>query len=147
MQDWAPCERYAIINVFHAMQLHRELSTWALDRSILSPSLEIAHTEHGLGLRTRVPVAHGEVLVNASSLALTAARALALRPDIADLLEPHDVEPHVEESPRLPQRLQNLALINRTCAPQLIAQYASKEPSGRSQRRSPACSWPEPEVD
>jgi len=78
------------------LKLHRDYSTWALDRSILSPSLEIAHTDHGLGLRTRVPVAHGEVLVNASSLALTAARALALRPDIADLLEPHvDVEPHV----------------------------------------------------
>ena len=44
----------------------------------------------------------------------------------------HETEPLVEESPRLPQRLLNLALINRTCAPQLIAHYTSKELSGRS---------------
>ena len=91
--DKIAARRAASLNISSMLNLHRDsLSTWALDRSILSPAVEIAHTEHGLGLRTR---SRGRVLVNASPLALTAARALALARH-ADLLEPHDdVEPHV----------------------------------------------------
>ena len=41
-------------------------------------------------------------------------------------------EPDEIEEPHLPQRLLNLALLNRTCAPQLVAHWQSKELSGRS---------------
>ena len=53
----------------------------------------------------------------------------------AALAEEHALEeatPEAEEAPRVPQRLLNLALLNRSCGPRLVAHWAREPSSGRS---------------